>query len=80
MSEMMKNIPLTRNPWHESFDWIISHIIQPVKKSVCHSKEKIMQLFEANKDNNAYNNIDKSIDYRPYGTSKYWWYSFNGSD
>ena len=27
MSEMMKNIPLTRNPWHESFDWIISHII-----------------------------------------------------
>ena len=54
---MMKNRRLTKNTWYEWFDWLTSNIPGPVERSISHTKENVMKLFETNTGNN--------IGYRP---------------
>ena len=67
--------------WYKWCDWLTSHIAESVKKFLSDAKEKVMELFEANKDNKIPkycqpNKItgtfdDKYIEYKSEGNEKH---------
>ena len=58
-SQMAKTRPLIKNTLYKWYGWLISYILEFMKKSVSDIKETIMKLFETN----VHKNIFK--DYNP---------------
>ena len=44
-SKMVKKRTLAEKTWHELLDWLIDHILWPVKGSVSHIKEKKFEKY-----------------------------------
>ena len=61
--------------WYKWCDWLTSHIVESVKKFLSDAKEKVMELFGANKDNKipkyCHTFDDKYIEYKSEGDEKH---------